>query len=33
MNMAEYNGVWVFAEQRSGELQSGFIYWRFGAAL
>ena len=21
MNMAEYNGVWVFAEQRSGELQ------------
>ena len=21
MNMAEYNGVWVFAEQRNGELQ------------
>ena len=21
MNISEYNGVWVFAEQRNGELQ------------
>lgn len=25
MSIADYRGVWVFAEQREGELQKGFF--------